>query len=68
MGFYLVGFLFQIYFQSLMLNIMSVYDPKYAAAFFTFQPVSNLVMNVLKQILFALNVSTALDVSLILPG
>lgn len=64
MGFYLIGFLFQIYFQSAMLNIISAYDPKYGALFFTFQPVSNLVMNGLKEIIFFIAVPNIVDVSL----
>lgn len=36
MGFYLIGFLFQIYFQSAILNIISVYDPQYAALYFKY--------------------------------
>lgn len=62
MGFYLIGFLFQIYFQSVVLNIISVYDPKYAALYFTFQPVSNLIMNGLKEVIFLLKVPMAIDV------
>jgi hypothetical protein len=52
MFFYLICFTFQTYNQGIILNALSIYNPKYTGVYIQYQPVTNILINVLKQFLF----------------
>lgn len=59
-----MGFMFQITFQGLTLTIISVYDPKYTQLYIISQPVINIAMNIVKEIMLQLKFPNNLDVIL----
>ena len=63
MFFYLIAFTFQTFNQGLILNILSIYNPKYTGVYIQYQPVANIFINVIKQVLFIAKVSDGFDVS-----
>lgn len=65
MFFYLVAFTFQTFSQGIMLHILSAYEPEYTGVYIKYQPVANIFINVLKQILFYSKVSYSVDVRII---